>query len=71
MMEVNPPVKRGGSTELPFDWTMLVNIMERLNLNMAVFDNFRATSPATTVANTLALDYIVSHLGMFLGYRNI
>ena len=61
MMELNPP--KGDPNNLPFNWPMLVDIMDKLNLNMAVFDQFRATSPATTVANTLALDYIVCYLG--------
>ena len=61
MIELNPPKR--DINDLPFDWPMLVDIMEKLNLNMAVFDQFRATSPATTVANTLALDYIVCYLG--------
>lgn len=62
MMELNPPKR--DMNDLPFDWRMFVDIMDKLNLNMAVFDQFRATSPATTVANTLALDYIVCYLGM-------
>ena len=62
-MELNPPKRKNGE-DLPFDWETLEDIMDKLNLNMSVFDKFRASSPATTVANTLALDYIVCYLGM-------
>lgn len=71
MMEINPPQKeisatlplRKISSLLPFDWEVLDDIMEKLNLNLALFDLHRTTHPETTVANTLVLDYIVAYLG--------